>query len=87
MSERLDALVARDYTARDGTKKTAWTKIGSAFPGRNGGYLLVLDALPLPGPDGACKVNLMVPRERDGQRPQAQRQSDSQTGGDDDLPF
>lgn len=38
MAERLDALVAREYTDRDGNKKTSWTKIGAAFPSQSGGY-------------------------------------------------
>lgn len=56
---RLDALVARE--GKDG--KTHWTKIGAAFPNRDGGYSVVLDALPLDG-----KIVLKVPRERTGDK-------------------
>ena len=54
---RLDALVAREV--KDG--KTYWTRIGVAFPTKNGGYSVVLDALPLDG-----KIVLQAPRERTG---------------------
>ena len=48
MSEgRLDVLVVRED---ERTKKSYWTKIGAAFPAKEGvGYTVVLDALPLNG--------------------------------------
>lgn len=46
---RLDIMVARDWTASDGATKTNWTKIGVAFPAKQGnGYRLTFEALPLP---------------------------------------
>lgn len=71
MSERLDALTAREYTDRDGNKKTSWTKIGVAFPTRDGGYSITLEALPLPtmGERGLeTRIVLMVPRPREDQQ-------------------
>ena len=98
MSERLDALVARKYTDRDGNEKTQWTKIGAAFPTQNGGYSVTLEALPLPtmGDRGLeTRIVLMVPKPREDQPPQrgAKQQSYAeQSGGgarelDDEIPF
>lgn len=85
MSDRMDAVTAREYTDRDGNKKTSWTKIGSAWPTKNGGYSISLDALPLPamGERGLeTRIVLMAPKLRDGQQ-SAQRQQSyaEQIGG------
>ena len=88
MTERLDAVVAREYTDRDGNKKSSFTKIGAAFAMKNGGWSLSLDALPLPtmGERGLeTRILLMVPKPRDD----APRQS---SGGrareiDDEIQF
>jgi hypothetical protein len=82
--ERLEAFTAVEREV-NGEKKTFWTKIGVAFPGRgNSVYSLQLDALPVNG-----KIVLMVPRERE-QQGGGQRQSDGGGGrgqGRDDIPF
>lgn len=68
MTERLDAVVAREYTDRDGNKKSSFTKIGAAFATRNGGWSITLDALPLPnmGERGLeTRILLMPPRPRE----------------------
>lgn len=68
MTERLDAIVAREYTDRDGNKKSSFTKIGVAFAMRNGGWSISLEALPLPtmGERGLeTRLLLMVPKPRD----------------------
>ena len=85
MSERLDALVARKYTDRDGNEKTSWTKIGAAFPTQNGGYSVTLEALPLPsmGDRGLeTRILLMVPKPRDDSASQS-RERQSYAGRDD----
>jgi hypothetical protein len=47
-----------------------WLAIGAAFPHQSGdGFNVVLQALPIPGGDGQCKIVLRPPRE-DDQRPQ-----------------
>ena len=99
MAQRLDALLARKYTTREGEEKTAFTKIGAAFPTRTGdGYSIVLDAMPAPDREtGQYRILLMPPMERDGQqqgtRPRPDR-DDPRTGGgaryddlDDQIPF
>ena len=78
MAERLDAL-----TVRESNGKSYFTKIGVAFPSRNGGgYSVLLDAMPAPT-EGQFKILLMVPKERDDQRPTQQRQP---AGFDDEVP-
>ena len=56
-------------TKREG-KDDWWSQIGSAWSHSDGlGLNLVLLALPLPGPDGECKIVLRPPKsERDDDR-------------------
>lgn len=83
---RMDILATREYDA-GGQTKTAYTRIGTAFQTRNGGWSLIFDALPVNG-----KALLMEPKPRDEQ-PRAARSS--QSGGHvpstdepiDDVPF
>ena len=100
MTDRLDALVVREYTDRDGNKKSTFTKIGAAFATRNGGWSIALDALPLPqmGERGLeTRILLMPPkqddrparqdsvrRDRDDPRTQASR---VHAPLDDEVPF
>lgn len=84
MSERLDAV-----SVRESNGKSYFTKIGAAFPAKNGGggYSLLLDAMPAPV-DGQFKILLMVPKPRDdrgsaGGNQGCQQQSDL----DDNVPF
>ena len=98
MAQRLDALLARKYTTRDGDEKTAFTKVGAAFPTRTGdGFTVVLDAFPAPDREsGQYRILLMPPIERDNNRPRSDR-DDPRTGGgaprgygdamDDEIPF
>jgi hypothetical protein len=78
MTERLDAL-----TVRESNGKSYFTKIGVAFPSRNGnGYSVLLDAMPAPT-DGQFKILLMEPKERDQGAPRQQRQT---ADLDDEVP-
>jgi hypothetical protein len=82
MIERYDALVVREKG-----DKSYWTKIGAAFPTRDGtGFSIILDALPL---DGKILLKEPKPREdrRDGGPPprQAPRRDAADSG--DDIPF
>jgi hypothetical protein len=62
MAERLDALTVREYNG-----KSYWTKIGAAFPNKNGeGYIVRLDAVPA-SVDGQYAIHLRVPLPKDGQ--------------------
>jgi hypothetical protein len=63
---RLDAMVVRE---KDG--KSYWTKIGVAFEGRDGKWVVRLDATPLDG-----VIHLMPPRERRDERPVPRQEPD-----------
>lgn len=84
MTERLDAL-----TVRESNGKSYFTKIGVAFPSRNGnGYSVLLDAMPAPT-EGQFKILLMEPKAKDptysGSGGVAGRQT--ATAEDDYTPF
>ena len=84
MSTRLDALAVRESNG-----KSYFTKIGVAFPSRNGnGYSLLLDAMPAPT-DGQFKILLMEPKERDNgaTRQNIPRQAPAFDEADEDRPF
>lgn len=71
---RLDAMVTREKAG-----KTYWTKVGAAFPQRNGGYKVILDALPVNG-----ELHLMPPLPDDGRRgPPAARGGGREPGADE----
>jgi len=64
MTERLDALAVRE--GRD--RKSFFTKIGAAFPNKDGkGWTVLLDAMPAPA-DGQFKIMLREPFPKDGER-------------------
>lgn len=77
---RLDAM-----SPRKRGDKTFWTRVGSAWPNKNGvGYQIVLDALPLPDSDGRCVINLFAPKPQESrQQAPKGRQSDPQAPLDD----
>jgi hypothetical protein len=88
--ERLDAICGTK--SKDG-QKTYWTKVGSAFPNKAGGYTLYLDYVPTGrSDDGKTVIVLAQPKERtDAPRGQGQRaigqQRSSQRDMDDEVPF
>lgn len=64
--ERLEAM-----TVRESNGKSYWTKIGVAFPAKQGeGWTVLLDAMPAPA-EGQFKILLrepLPPREQTSQR-------------------
>lgn len=68
--ERLDAM-----TVRESNGKSYWTKIGVAFPAKQGeGWTVLLDAMPAPT-EGQFKILLrepLPPRDQQGQRQPAE---------------
>lgn len=90
MADRYDALCARESNG-----KTYFTKIGAAFPNRDGkGFSVVLDAMPAPT-EGQFKIMLREPLPKDGNGG-GQRQGGNQNRGnsyghddgfDGDTPF
>ena len=63
MAERLDAL-----TVRESNGKSYFTKVGAAFPNKDGkGWTVLLDAVPA-SVDGQYKIMLREPLPKDGDR-------------------
>ncbi len=93
MTTRYDAVISR----KDKDGKSRYTKIGAAFPAKQGGgFNIVLDALPMPNAEGQAWISLFVPKPREDaehhdQRPAAERQSrdpiSSGLDDDRDIPF
>lgn len=85
MSERLDAL-----TVRETNGKSYWTRIGVAFPNKNGaGFMVKLDAMPASN-EGQFTIHLREPRPRDesgGQSRQQSQQRPARDDLDDSIPF
>jgi hypothetical protein len=78
--ERLDAL-----SVRESNGKSYFTKIGAAFPNKDGkGYSILLDCIPA-SVDGQFKIMLREPLPKDGQRPQQQQSRSNDF--DQDAPF
>lgn len=103
MSERLDALMVRNYE-QNGEKKAQFTKIGVAWPTSNGdGYRLQLDAIPVPtiyNNKIEMSILLSPPKERGQSQDQSSGRPDGRPGDsrfdpkpafpndqDDDIPF
>lgn len=88
--ERLDAICGTK--SKDG-QKTYWTKVGSAFQNKAGGYTLYLYYVPTGrSDDGKTVIVLAQPKERtDAPRGQGQRaigqQQTRQRDMDDEVPF
>jgi hypothetical protein len=62
MTQRYDAVISR----KDREGKTRYTKIGAAFPSKQGqGFNIVLDALPMPNAEGQAWISLFVPKAKD----------------------
>ena len=42
-----------------------WLAIGAAFPHKDAGFNVILQALPIPDADGVCKIVLRPPKDDD----------------------
>jgi len=75
MADRYDCVAPR----KDKQGNTRWTKVGVAFPAKQGdGYNVILEAYPLPDENGEVRFNLFPPRDKNG----------GQSGGNGgDVPF
>ncbi|MCB9625446.1 MAG: hypothetical protein H6723_19180 [Sandaracinus sp.] len=58
MNEKKNYKVVFALTEREG--KTRWTRVGAAWPNRDGSMTIVLDAVPVSG-----RLNVREPQERD----------------------
>jgi len=81
MANRLDAL-----TVRESDGKSYWTRIGVAFPGRDGSFMVKLDAMPA-STDGQYVIHLREPRENSSQSGGGQRQQARRDDDGDQVPF
>lgn len=82
MAERLDAL-----TVRESNGKSYFTKIGAAFPNKDGkGWTVLLDAVPASN-EGQYKIMLREPLPKDGQRQAASGSDGGGWGDPGDAPF
>lgn len=83
MTERYDAVISR----KDKGGKTRYTKIGAAFPMKDGkdGFNIVLDAMPMPNADGQAWISLYVPKPREGDAAPQRRGSMSDRAMNDDM--
>ena len=80
--ERLDAL-----TVRESNGKSYFTKIGAAFPNKDGkGFTVLLDAVPASN-EGQYKIMLREPLPKDGQRQQSAGGNSNYADLDDDIAF
>ena len=95
MTERYDAMTARQYVDRNGEKKTAWTKIGTMWVTAKG-FRLNLDAMPVPSLNDKGEVETSIvmfppkPREDAGGFSQPNRAPGAapRDGGiSDEVPF
>lgn len=81
MGERLDALAVRESNG-----KSYFTKIGVAFPARDGnGFSLLLDAVPASA-DGQYKILLRTPLPPRGEQ-QTRQPAPFEPDYTDDVPF
>ncbi len=81
-ADRLDAM-----TVRKVGEKNYWTKIGVAFPAKQGpGWNVMLDAIPAPV-EGQFKIMLMAPKPKDGNDAKGGMDQTPQFDTDSDIPF
>ncbi len=59
------------YTVQQNAKGDYWTRIGAAFPTKNGGFTLLLNAVP-PTTEGRYRIVLQQPKPATAQRPAQQ---------------
>lgn len=79
-ANRLDAL-----TVRESGEKSYWTRIGVAFPGRDGSFIVRLDAMPA-SHEGQYVIHLREPRTDTGNQGGGQRRP-SRDDDSDRVPF
>ena len=86
---------AGEYTAKDGTKKTIWQRVGEVHTSKDGGMYALIDAhinfAAFPRQDGSTRVmvSMFEPREKPsygGAQKQPEPQQNSNTGTED-CPF
>jgi hypothetical protein len=62
--ERLDALIATKYETKQGEQKTRYTRVGAAFPTKNGGWSVKPD-MPFVVVPGQSDLVLFIPKPKE----------------------
>lgn len=85
MTDRYDVVTSR----KDKNDKWRSTRIGSAFPAKDGkdGFSIVLDALPLTGPDGQARLTLFPAKPKDTVPSSGSTGRPRSDDMNDDVPF
>ncbi len=65
--ERWDALAPHDFE-HNGEQRTGWTRLGAAFPTKDGGFTLKLRALPVPQGNG--EATIVVKKRSPNEKPE-----------------
>lgn len=87
---------AGEYTAKDGTKKTIWQRVGEVHTSKDGGMYALIDAhinfAAFPRQEGSTRVmvSMFEPREKQwsGASKQQQEQPQQHSNSDnEDCPF
>lgn len=92
MSDRLEVKSVHEFTSRDGEVKKVYTRLGSAFPFKNGkGYMVKMTAMPAPV-DGEYVLILAPPYDKESEGKGSTRsrpEQDAPMGDDfeDTVPF
>lgn len=85
MADRKDVLTVVEYTLKDGTAKSRWTKVGSAWTNRDGSLSITLDALPI---NGKLQVrDPLPPRDGRGGTSESRRGAESPPTADRGASF
>lgn len=89
MSDYMEITAVTSYTDRDGNQKNQFTRIGTAWPMKNGGYRLSFNALPVPSLNDKGVIETVAlalpPKPKDNQ--QQSRGGGRSQGNADDIPW
>lgn len=73
MAGYMEILAVREYKDKQGEPRSAWTKVGTAFPNKDGaGFSLKIDFLPADW--STTKLMMREPKPRDGGQQRGGRQ-------------
>ena len=87
---------AGEYTAKDGTKKTIWQRVGEVHTSKDGGMYALIDAhinfAAFPRQEGSTRVmvSMFEPREKPAygaNKPQQEQPQQNGNTDSEDVPF
>ena len=66
MTTRYDLITGKEVVT-NGEKKTYWTRVGTMFNSKkDDGFVIKLDAYPLPNKEGDIWIKAAIPRDKNG---------------------